>query len=149
MNETEKNVVIQFAKELSVLHHALTFGALAMLMLIYFLVMKGGHFSFTGSSDIFLYVCPILAIGGVFGGIMVYKSKIGNIDQSKSLVDKLADYRAASIARFALAEGPALICVVAAMQTNNLLYLMIGGIMILYLYSMKVSEHKIIDELGL
>ena len=84
-----------------------------------------------------------------FFGLRLYKSKIEKIDRSSSLEDKLAVFREATIQKFSLTEGPALISAIALMNTENLLYLGIALALIAYLFSLKITQEKIIEELGL
>jgi len=149
MNNTDKTILQKFTKELSTLHYALTFGALLVTILLYFFTVKEGYFDFSNTDDYFLYLCPLLAIGGVFGGMYMYRNKIAKIDLTNDLEDKLAAYRVATVQKFSLTEGPALISALAMMQTQNLLYLVIALALVVYLFSMKISEDKIIEELGI
>ena len=149
MNITDKTILEKFTKELSILHYGLTFGAFAVTILIYFFAIEGRQFNFADTGDIFLYLCPLIAIGGVFGGIYMFNNKIKTIDRAMNLEEKLVAYRAATVQKFSLTEGPALICVVALMQTENLLYLIIALVLIAHLFSQKISKEKIVEELGL
>jgi len=147
MNSTDKETLQKFTKELSTLHYALTFGAFMVSVFIYFFAIEDGHFYFSNTDDYFLYICPLLAIAGVFGGMYIYRNKIEEINDIQGLDEKLAAYRVGTVSKLSLIEGPAMICIVAAMLTQNLLYLVIALVLVGYMYAQKVSEEKIVEEL--
>jgi len=61
----------------------------------------------------------------------------------------LAGYQAASLIKYALLEGPALLNIIWFSLTGNLLYLTIGGVMILFLFIQRPKAEKIEKELEL
>ncbi len=147
MNSTDKASLEKFTKELSTMHYVMTFGAFGIAVLIYFFTIDQGQINFSDTDDFFLYICPVLALWGVFGGSFMYRKKINEIDSSLGLADKLAAFRAASIFKFAMLEGPALICIVAAMDTQNLLYMIIAIFLIVYLFTQNITVEKVMEEL--
>ena len=149
MNSADKTTLKDFTKELTILHYGLTFGALVVLFLIYFFMVKDGHFNFSDTTDYFFYICPLIAIAGIYGGSYMYRNKVAGIKSESTLEEKLVILRAATVGKLSLIEGPALICALALMETQNLLYLIIALALIVYMYSQKISEEKIREELGL
>ena len=149
MNSADKITLKEFTKSLSTLHYALLGGAVLVALLIYFFEIKEGHINYTNTDDIFLFICPFIAIAGVSGGNFLFKQKLEKIRGLESLDEKLQEYRGASISKFALVEGPTLICIVAAMNTKNLLYLFIAILLMVYFFSLRVTEERVVEELEL
>ena len=149
MNSTEQSMFKEFTRSLNVLHLALVMGAVMVSLVIYFFSLTDRFFDYTDTSDIFLYICPALALFGLFSSEILTRKQINQIDPKSSLEEKLGDYRAAKVREWALIEGPLLVCIVASMQTQNMLYFIIAGILIIFLYSKKVNEAKIKEDLSL
>ena len=149
MNNADTSTLNEFVRTLNILHLALVMGAVIMFLVIYFYGVKEPYFNYTDTSDIFLFICPILALAGLFGGEIIARKHIMNIDPKLSLQEKLDEYRVAKIREFALIEGPILLSIVYAMQTENLFYFIIAGVLIIFMYAKRISAQKIKDELSL
>lgn len=149
MGSAQKSTIKTFAKELSTLHLALTAGAGGILVLIYFTAMDAPRFDIEGADKMYLYLCLILAINGIFMGNFMFNKKLRGIDSTDSLDHRLMEYRAARIMQYALAEGAALVSIVLGMQENNLVYLTIAMVMIIYLFSLRITTLKISNDLNL
>lgn len=149
MNSNDKSTLRKFIAEISVLHIAMTFGTLAAILVIYYFSVPEGRFDFSFSGDFFMILCPIMAILGVYGGSFIYKNRVEKAKQIKDFEEKLLAYRAANIVKFALVEGPALICAIALLQTQNLLYLTIGLVLAIYLFTLRISRSRVVQELEL
>jgi hypothetical protein len=148
----EKSDVLKlekFTKELSILHWALVGGLFSIIVLFLVFIFQEYVFKFSQSVDIYLYVCPILAIGGIYIGRYMYEKRIAEAKELTTLDEKLAGFRAAYVMRASLIEGPALISLVLGMNSENLAYILISAILLGYLFLQSVTKDRIVEELGL
>ena len=149
MNNSDALRLEKFTKELSTLHWALVGGLFSIIAVILAFVFQEYIFDFSNSRDMYIYMCIILAIGGINIGKYIYKKRVSEAKEMETLDEKLAGYRAAYVLRSALIEGPALISVVIGMDSENLVYIFIAIILLGYLFLQKVTKNRIVEELGL
>lgn len=141
---TNQNVPLTpkgFLKTLSIIHGALIAG----LILFGFMtvLLKGrSQIHANNKSEAFVFVVPLLAAAGVIAGQIIFKSRLESLDTQSSLKEKLKAYQAATITRFALVEGPALFGIVAYLLNWNILFLIISGLLILYLLFLKPTRAR-------
>lgn len=142
MTTTPRN----FIKTLSIIHFAMVSGPLLVGTIFYMnteLINNGTQ------NDIFIYVFPLIALAGVFASKFLFNLFIKNLKSHETLQAKLAGYQTASLIKFALIEGPAFLNIVWFSQSGNLLYLTIGGVLILFLFMQRPKAEKIETELEL
>lgn len=134
-------------KTLSILHLALLAGPLLAATIFYL----NTEIQMNGSSgdDIFIYVFPIIALGGVFASTFLFKIMLNNLKNTEDLQKKLAGYQTASLIKWALLEGPALLNIVWFATTGNLLFLTIAGVLLLFLFMQRPTKLKMENELEL
>lgn len=141
-----QNTPKQFLKTLSIIHAALVIGPLLIAAFFYMntaLVTNGTQ------NDIFIYVFPILALAGIFASKFMFNLLVKNVKNQERLRAKLAGYQTASVIKFALLEGPAILNIAWFGFSGNLLYLTIGGVLILFLFMQRPKAEKIENELEL
>lgn len=136
-----------FIKTITVIHLALIMGLLLFSGVSYTLV-ETNFLSFDFENDIFSLIVPAFAIGGAFASNFIANKKISELSAIESLKDKLIGYQTASIIRFALLEGPALLGIVIYLQTGNLFYLLIAGTVIAYFVTVRPTKDKIEMDLN-
>jgi hypothetical protein len=97
-----------------------------------------------------IYIVPVLVIAGFSGGNMLMKNRLDKIKLKPELVEKMPEYRAATILRYALLEFPYFFSIVAFLLTKDLLFLGFGGIiLVIFLTIIPTREKAIFDlELG-
>ena len=139
----------KFTKELSILHIALVAGLFAIIVIILAFMFQEYVFNFTETGDIYLYLCLILAIGGVYIGKYLYDKRVAEARGFATFDEKLAAFRAAYVMKNALIEGPALVSVVMGMTDENLVFMAIAVILLCYLFLQRVTKDRIVEELGL
>jgi hypothetical protein len=98
---------------------------------------------------VFMYLVPILAIGGIFASIKIFKSKLNVARDADGLTEKMNNYRGVLIVRFALLEGPSFFAIVSFMQTGELLFLAVSGMIVLYFFTLKPTREKAVSDLEL
>lgn len=136
-----------FLKTLASIHFSLSAGLIAFAAFAYW--KQGGFVAGIDSEDFFIYIVPIFAATGYFLGKTLYQKNIEKITREASLTSKLGKYQNASIIKYALVEGPALIALVAYYLKGNAMHLAIAAFLILYLFSQRPTKQKLLTELQL
>lgn len=99
--------------------------------------------------DIFIYIFPLIALVAIFTSKVVYRTFLKPLKQKEHLRDKLAGLQSASLIQYALIEGPAFLNIIWFGQTGNLLYLTIGGVLLIYLFILRPTKTNIENDLEL
>ncbi|WP_117883281.1 hypothetical protein [Aureibaculum luteum] len=96
-------------------------------------------------TNIFTIVVPIMAVGSIFFSDSVYQSMVKRISPNNTLNSKLAQYQIATIVKGAWLEAPALIAIVAAFQSNNIIFLFVSILMAVIMY-LKFPKKEIFKQ---
>ena len=136
----------KIVKTISIIHVALLAGAFLAGAFFYLnteIETKGA------TNDIFIYIFPMIALAGIFASKVLYRLFLNPLKQKEQLLDKLAGLQSASLIQYALVEGPALLNIVWFSQTGNLLFLTVGGVLLIYLFILRPTKTKIENDLEL
>lgn len=138
----------RYMTNLSLIHTALVLAILIFGAITY---ANGGELitGFIPGADMFIYLAPLLAMIAYFGGEFLFRRILSSIHSGSSLKQKLNKYSQASLIRFVLLEGASFIGIYAYMHNNNILYLVITVVLILYLIKLKPTKAKLIQQLRL
>nr|WP_299384889.1 hypothetical protein [Allomuricauda sp.] len=98
---------------------------------------------YSNTDEIFMLVVPIFALTGVLMSNVLFKQMMNNSSKMEGLRAKLMRFQTASLVKYALIEGPALIGIVAFFNTQNLAYFYIAGVLLFYLYLLRPTKDKI------
>ncbi len=147
-NKTTQLTPNGFIKTLSIIHLALLSGLIIFLIIAY-TQNKVWQLNLNDTSDVFLFIAPILAVGGILVGNFLYNNQINALSNKNSLREKLTGFQTASIMKYALIEGPALLAIVSSMNNGNLFYIIIAIALIVYFYFQKPTKEKIESNLKL
>lgn len=147
-NKTTQLTPNGFIKTLSIIHLALLSGLIIFLIIAY-TQNKVWQLNLNDTSDVFLFIAPILAVGGILVGNFLYNNQINALSNKNSLREKLTGFQTASIMKYALIEGPALLAIVSSMNSGNLFYIIIAIALIVYFYFQKPTKEKIESNLKL
>ncbi|MDB5158274.1 MAG: hypothetical protein JWR50_2981 [Mucilaginibacter sp.] len=148
MNNTDAQKTTQpFIKTISIIHLALIIGQV-LFAVVAFAKMDSTNINFD-KNDVFLFVAPIMAIGGFIASNIVFKQQLVRAKDKMVLKDKLVAYQSALITRFALLEGASLFNIVVFLKTGNLLYLIISGLIIFYFIIIRPTKDKVVEDLEL
>ncbi len=141
---------IGFLKRLSLVYAALLLGQIIFLLTAYFLGQDVIMDENTRQlSDTLQMVAPALAIGGILGGGVIYKTLLSKIDKNSDLESKMNSYQTASIIRYALLEGPSIFTSVCFLLTGNIIFIGLGAILILAFVFHRPTRDKIALEMNL
>jgi hypothetical protein len=139
----------EYFKSLQIIFLALLAGQVIFAAVAYWL--RSGQFvSVTeqlGSG--FIFIVPAFIAGGLAAGWLIFKSRIRAAAEKTSLMEKMSDYRAVLIIRFAFLEGPTMLAVVAYLITGNQWFLGMAVIVMLVFLFLRPSRTRAVKDLQL
>jgi len=137
-----------FIKVMSFLHLGIATTPVILAILFYFNA-EDPELDTSDTNDIFLAIVPVVALASIFLGDFIFKKILRSVSQKNGLREKLTKFQTASIIKYALLEGASLFSIVIFSNTQNLTYLIIGVVLIGYLYLQRPTKPKIESALDL
>ena len=147
-NKSNRPSPESFLKSISIIHLALLAGQVIFAIVAYAQSVKV-FFGISYMDDVFMYIVPLAAIFGFIAGYSIFKKQLAAIRSKNSLGEKIIAYQTALIIRYALLEGPCLLAIVAYLLNNNLFYLVVAGLLILYFIFLRPTMEKVENDLDL
>ncbi|WP_417611815.1 hypothetical protein [Owenweeksia hongkongensis] len=144
--QTKGQTSKEYFKALSIIHAVLLVG---QLLFMGALLLSNDNQETENSGNLFLFIAPALALGGVLGGIFLERTRINSIKKKKDLKEKVSSYQTTLIMKFALLEGPSLFALVCYSLTVDYTFLTLSGLLILILLANRPSRDKMIKDLEL
>lgn len=138
-------------KVIQVLYKALLTGQIIFLGVAIF-VRSRGLIAGVGPdiSRILQVVAVLFAFTGIWFGLWYYRKRIAIIRDMNAPVDeKLKLYQAASIVKWALTEGPCLLCAAGYLLTGNWSFIALGAIVLFVFAGYNPQKSLVARELGL
>lgn len=146
MRQTSK----EYFRAAQILFFALIASMLFFSGITLVLILSGNISSADPELDnIFLVVVAVFVAGGFTASNMLFKKKLQEIKEMKTLLQKMPFYRGALILRYALIEGPAFLAITMSFVTGNLLFLAVAALIIAYFLTLKPTPARAIKELEL
>jgi hypothetical protein len=139
----------EYFRSLQIVFYALIAGQLIFAMIALSLRQTGSIDIVDGLDDVFLFIVPLFIIGGVTGSWLFSRNRIKASILKTSLVEKMSDYRAIMIIRYALLEGPTFLAIIVFLMTGNLLFLGMAGIVIIIFLVLRPSPQRAVKDLQL
>jgi hypothetical protein len=105
------------------------------------------YFGVMNMDDQFVFIAPVLALGGFFGGYLIFKKQKYILREKENIQQRLAGYQSVLITRFILIQGPAVFAIVAYILSGNIFFLFITGTMSVYFIFLRPTREKIESDL--
>ncbi|ATA89418.1 hypothetical protein CAPN002_21020 [Capnocytophaga stomatis] len=137
-----------FFKSLTIIHLALLTGQLLFGVVVYFLNREIWQYHFP-SSNHFFWVAMALIFAVLLGHKVFYKKGLEEVRNKKSLSEKLATFQGVCIVKYGLIEAASITCIVFALLTENIYFLLISGCLLLYFITLKPTKERVINDLEL
>jgi hypothetical protein len=139
-------------KALQILYTALLVGQVLFLIITSVLIFSG-NFSADSSLGQYLFqiiiVCIVIGLAGYFAGTALFRKKLEQLNNSsKSLMEKLNDYRGISITRWALSEFATLFSIVMVFVTGSPALLAVAILLIVLFLTIRPSLSKAASDLN-
>jgi hypothetical protein len=148
MSITQQNFK-QYFSILRLLHLAMTAAVLILGLVAHFVLVPAPDFQPNENGTLFVNIAAAYLAIAVALSYWLFGLRLNVAKQQSSLSDKLNTYRAATILRFALIEGAALLTVVFYLLTGNLVLLGIAAIGLVVLSLHHPNPLKIKMDLDL
>jgi hypothetical protein len=148
--ETLKQTSREYFRTLSIIHMALVGGlVICTLFILLLLSVFMEKEIVVDMSSVFIYIISIVVLGGIALGILLYKSRLEILIQSRNLSEKMSKYRDLLILKYVLQEGPAMLSILLSLITHNLIFLFFALLNIGLLILWRPSKSSVIRELQL
>ncbi|HEY9003973.1 MAG TPA: hypothetical protein VIM89_21630 [Mucilaginibacter sp.] len=105
------------------------------------------YFGVMNMDDQFVFIAPVLALGGFFGGYLIFKKQKYVLREKENIQEKLTGYQSILITRFILIQGPAVFAIVAYILSGNIFFLFLTGLMSAYFIFIRPTREKIESDL--
>ena len=145
-NQVTPQTPQSYLKLISIIHIAMFIGQLLFSLAVLSITPQKG---IDVTNTVFLFVVPAVAIGCFALSAFLFKTNLNIAVNKVTLKEKLMLYQSALITRFAPLEGASLFGIVTYMQTGNLLFIIISGLLALYFLSLRPTKDKIENDLNL
>ena len=139
----------QYLVALRILHLALVAAVVVFGAVVHFVLLPLPDFQPNQNSVLFVNLSAVYLVFAATIGYWLFGNQLKTAKKLKTLNDKLNAYRSASIVRFALLEGAALVAIVFYLLTGNIVLLGIAGIGLLVLLLAHPNPTKLKDHLDL
>lgn len=136
-------------KSLLLIHSILMGGQVILLILFYILAGKRAINTDPEFFKVLQLAVAILAIGSVTMAFVLFKKKVLQLQAIESgLSERLVLYRAASILKFAMIEGPTLFSIIAYFIIPNTSFIVFAVILILMFAMQRPTIPMLVQHLG-
>jgi hypothetical protein len=147
-NTSPQNTPKASLKVMAILHLAFTVMPLIFSLVILIVINNYSIFNFE-NIDLIYYLFPLIAMTVVYLSSIVFNNLLTKIERTHSLQEKLNKYQTASIIKYAMLEGSAILCIVTALITAHVIFIGIAWAIIAYLYLQKPTGDIVIKDLAL
>ena len=133
----------------TILYYALVAGVI-MMGLVAFIINEVVGLNFDmGLPPELLYVGGGYVVFTFFISNYVFKQMMSKVDSTMNLGEKVEKYRSASIIKYAIVEGAALIIGIGYLVTGNYQYFILFGVAVGYFLFVRPTKQEMIDGLNL
>lgn len=137
-------------KALLILHKAMLIGQILFAMVALFLIYSGFFRAGSPSLNKILQVFSIsLSAGGFYLGTFLFKNKMVQALESKTVEEKTSIYTKACILQWALLEGPCLFVLVCFFIAGNYAFFALAIVLVVLFAMMGPSKTKMMFHLHL
>lgn len=146
-NKTLKSITPDSALKTLAFTHVALLGFQMLFAIIAFAQTSRVYFGVMNMDDRFVFIVPVLALGGFFGGYLIFKKQKYVLREKESIQERLTGYQSVLITRFVLIQGPAVFAIVAYILSGNVFFLFITGLLSVYFIFLRPTREKIESDL--
>lgn len=100
-------------------------------------------------TSVFQIIVPIVFVGALTVGRMLFRKRVQKINGSLPLLRKLEEYRMAALIMFAMFEAAGFLAVISTLVTGNLQFQLITGLVLVVFAILRPSTSRISQDLNL
>lgn len=138
----------KYVRSLIITHTILLLGLLGFAGVTLFLNSEKMEFTFD-TQDTFLLIFPVIAISALAMVKIVPQKMIEAAKSEQKLITKLSKYQSATIIKYFIIEGPAILGMIFFLVTKNATFIAIAGALIAFFILQRPTKEKIESELAL
>jgi len=146
---TQINNPSSFLNLMNIIHLAITLSPFVFASFLYFSIAKDAYLIIPESLNTFLLISLISVLSSFTLGRLLFKKIISRTNRKIELKTKLLVFQTASIVHYALLETSAMLCVIFFMLENNLLFLLIAALPMIFLFALRPTVDKVANALNL
>lgn len=146
-NKTLKSITPDSALKTLAFTHVALLAFQMLFAIIAFAQTSRAYFGVMNMDDRFVFIVPVLALGGFFGGYLIFKKQKYVLREKESIQERLIGYQSVLITRFVLIQGPAVFAIVAYILSGNVFFLFITGLLSVYFIFLRPTREKIESDL--
>ena len=146
-NKTLKSITPDSALKTLAFTHVALLAFQMLFAIIAFAQTSRVYFGVMNMDDRFVFIVPVLALGGFFGGYLIFKKQKYVLREKESIQERLTGYQSVLIIRFVLIQGPAVFAIVAYILSGNVFFLFITGLQSVYFIFLRPTREKIESDL--
>lgn len=133
-------------KQSQIVCAALIIGQIFFLAIAYFITnQNGGGFGDKSIAEVLYFIVAALVIGGVLGSVIVFRNKLTSIKEIVDIQQKITQYRATQIVRWALLEVPSFFAIIAYILTGETMFASVS-VAIIILFSLTFPSKARIEK---
>ena len=137
-------------KSLQIIFFALLCGQVLFLLIVFFLINQNVLNAARHELDnIFLPLLVILTLICMVSGNKIFKGRLQKLATVNPISARFSEYRAASLIRWALLEGPCIFAIICFMLTFNYLFMLIAILILFFFGSTAPSKNKVAADMGI
>lgn len=137
-------------KSLQIIFYALLAGQVLFLLIAIFLVKEKIFTSARNDlENIFLPLVVILALLCMISGSRIFKARMQKLGDTRSITERLSEYRAICLVRWALLEGPCLFAIICFLLTANYLFVLIAILLLFFFCIISPVKTKVAMDMGI
>lgn len=146
--DQQKSSISGAMKKINIIHKAMLFGPIITGIILYQLGESKDQVPYFGCESPLIAIVAISIIC-ILSGDVLYKKQVSKTITDPTLNKKLQSFKTAYALRISLIKGPAMILSLFYYTTLNLTYLIIAGVLVLYIIALAPTKDKIAMHLNL
>ncbi len=146
-NRTFKSITADSTLKTLAFTHVALLAFQMLFAIVAFAQTSRVYFGVMNMNDQFVFIAPVLALGGFLGGYLIFKKQKYLLREKESIQERLTGYQSVLITRFMLLQGPAVFAIVAYILSGNIFFLFITGLISVYFIFLRPTREKIESDL--
>lgn len=146
--ETGNNVWRKHLVRIRMIHTALL-GGILLIAFLAFGLRQNPLPAFPAGGSVYVFLVPIVALLGYFGGTWVFRNLMRPLELSQDLSVRLTRFQTASLLRYTCLEAATLLAIFAYLEEGYFFHLAIAASLILYFYFQRPTRRQMLQSIPL
>lgn len=137
-----------YLKTINILYFGILFACILFGFVLFF-IKEDSFLSLNITDDVFIIIALVIAIGGVVFSRIMNKQGVEKLRMEEDLTTKLKMHTAQSLISYSLIEAPIIFAFIMYFLKGNRLFLIIGGLLIIYFLTLRPNKSAVLGKLNL